>query len=160
MAGTKVAQSVAWPKATIKYRNDLAANFRDHLSSVSETLAKHDRVDSVSLKHVEEAHDALARAGLNRGAWYSRPELRTGAGGALATLALSLPGIAQFFVGEADIPRSATLVILGGTLTVGVCLLINGFWIGQNHPPETPKPKRLSWRCWPWAKCHHSGQEA
>ncbi len=82
---------VKWPKETSVHANRLADSVKSSLRSVAETFAKHERVDSVSLKHVDEAYSALARLGLNSKRFWQRTDTWTALAGLLIGCSLSFP---------------------------------------------------------------------
>ena len=82
---------VRWSGAAQDRLKELTDEFGDSLREIGLRLARHDKADSGSVKHVDHAFDSLARLGLDSRPWWRRPQLKASAAGALATAAVSLP---------------------------------------------------------------------
>lgn len=96
-----MSNKVTWGRSVSSYTNSVAEEFKRDLKSVAEAMANHDRVDTVSNKHVDEAFAALARSGLNCKPLYRRSDFWTGIGGLCAGLSFSIPdgfnSVADYF---------------------------------------------------------------
>ncbi len=89
-----------WPRDTQKHIRDRERAFGYHLNRVSECFARHGRVDSVSIRHVDDAHDALAKSGLSDVPWYKRKEFEVGAGAFCVGAAFAASDIVSVFGGD------------------------------------------------------------
>ena len=65
-----------WPTLTRMHHKERVEQFSANLRAVASSIASHQRVDSTSVIHVDEAHAALAKAGLVYEKWYRRTEFR------------------------------------------------------------------------------------
>jgi len=75
-----------WPCETSTYANRVAEELKDRLKTIAETFAEHERVDTVSKKHVDDSFTALARIGLQSPRWFQRSDTWTAAGAFFMTL--------------------------------------------------------------------------
>ena len=69
-----------WPMKARDHCKKRADLFHANLKAVSQSIASQDGVDSVSIRHVDEGHAALARVGLTPRKWYCRTEFEVGVG--------------------------------------------------------------------------------
>lgn len=111
-----------WPTRSSARANKLVEDFKMHLRAVADNLAKHDRVDSISEKHVDEAYAALARLGLTSRPWYRRPDFETAVGAVLIGGASALPDWVALFAPESlknalSAGGVVALLVIGASLT-------------------------------------------
>jgi hypothetical protein len=90
-------EGISLPLATGKHIKKYVTEFHGDLRIIAVQLAKADKLDSVSARHVDRAFSALQHLGLTRRPLWKRPEAETAAGGALFGFAFSsLDAIAAF----------------------------------------------------------------
>jgi hypothetical protein len=143
-----------WPRPTHQHHKQRVAQFSANLKAVASSIASHEGLDATSVIHVDEAHLALAKAGLCRKKWYLRPEFEVGAGALLFGIALSSFSIGPFvFPKNPDHAFVLTVILLCVGAVTGIFLSIQG-WMRGNLPHPPPKDfRRRWWLCWPWSSC-------
>jgi hypothetical protein len=147
-----------WPQLTRAHHKKRVEQFSANLKAVASSFASHQRVDSTSVIHVDEAHTALATAGLAYEKWYRRPEFEVGTGSLLIGVALSAPTIGAFiFSKNADHAFVLTVVLMCVGFVLGLIFSIHG-WVRGRLPPPLPHIRRNPWKCWPWSSCAHLTQ--
>ena len=129
---------VKWPKETSGYANTVGDAFKSNLKSVAETFAKHERVDQVSKKHVDESFAALSRLGLHSKRWWQRSDTWTAFGAFLFAISFSVPDVCSAFCSFLGINQDRTNVVSVSLLIVfalaGIALF---FW--AMHRGSLPK---------------------
>jgi len=127
-----------WARETKGYRNRVAEAFKSHLTDVAERFADHERVDSVSKKHIDEAFAALARLGLQSKTFWQRSDTWTAFGALLFGISFSMPDVCgpvcdlfRIPTGVANVASISLLVIFMG---LGMALY---FW--ARHHGSLPK---------------------
>lgn len=119
----------SWPRATSTYANQVADRFKADLRAIAETFARHEKQDSLSRKHVDEAFLALARLGLHSKTFWQRSDTWTGLGTFLVGIAFSVPDGVAAVGGFAEISENSqkTLSLLGA-VSLGIVGAIIAFW--------------------------------
>jgi hypothetical protein len=115
-----------WPRETSAYANDTSEGFKDSLKGVAESFANHERVDSVSKKHVDDSFFALARVGLQRPKWYHRSDTWTALGAFLVGISFSMPDVCSVTFEEGPYRDTCSVVLLVALLAIGSCLVVLG----------------------------------
>ena len=151
------SQRPSWLRPTTVHLNKRVSGFKANLRLIAEGLARHDRVDSVSVKHVDEAHTVLAKSGLSRTPWYCRTELQVGLGTALIAIALAAPTIVTMIAGGEH--TAIVKGVFGVGMIAGLVLCITGWGRGSHLPPLPANQHRRRWACWPWTECKHADHE-
>lgn len=118
--------AIRWPKDAKDHAKELADAFAGNLRTVSEAFASHDRVDSISKKHVDESHAALAAAGLNSKVWWKRSDTWTAVGAFLVGVSFSIPDLCSAFLGAMN---AADGVKNAASVTGFVILAVSGIAI-------------------------------
>jgi hypothetical protein len=138
-----------------------AEQFSANLKAVSQSIASQDGVDSVSIRHVNEGHAALARVGLTPRNWYLRTEFEVGAGTILIGIGCASPTLTGFFFDPTSrYLIGTTIALLCICFVAGLIFSIHGWMRGSM--PQPPRHHR-KWRwlaCWPWTQCEHADQVA
>lgn len=125
-----------WPRETTTRANELANDFKSGLRTVAESFAQHEGAEAVLVRHVDEAHSALARLGLNRKRWFRRPEFATAGGGLLVGLAFACPDIVTVFVpSESSLRTGLTVAAFSVAFCVGLFLFCFGWYKGTVPSP-------------------------
>ena len=119
-----MASSPRWPKETTQRLNQFSDQFKSNLKTVAESFAKHETAEAVLVRHVEEAHAALARLGLSSRRWYERTEFWTGIGGLLIGLAFALPDLLAAFMDDSAKRTGVTIGAIVVMVLVGVFFYI------------------------------------
>jgi hypothetical protein len=143
-----------WPRTTQVHHKQRVSQFSANLRAVASSIASHEGLDATSVIHVDEAHVALAKAGLCRAKWYLRPEFEVGVGSLLFGIALSSFSIGPFaFPKNTDHAFALTVVLLCIGAIAGIFLSVQG-WMRGNLPRPLPADfPRKWWLCWPWSSC-------
>jgi hypothetical protein len=119
-------------------RQSLADSIKGSLKNVAETFAKHERVDSVSLKHVDEAYSALARLGLNSKRFWQRTDTWTAFSGLIFGGSLSLP---DAFSSLAEFTKQTWLASFGAVaMIIGLVIGASLFCWAHYHGTLPKKP--------------------
>jgi hypothetical protein len=123
-----------WLKDTSEKRVDeLGASFRDNLRQIAEALAREAQSEVIVVKHVDEAHTALAKLGLSRRRWYERSEGFAGVGGALIGLAFATPDVCSVFLNDGTAKNAINVVAVLTFAIVGTALFLYG-WLVSRFP--------------------------
>ena len=113
-----------WPRDTGTYANQSADNFKRRLKSVAENFADHERVDSVSKKHVDDSFFALARIGLQSPEWYQRSDTWTAVGAFLIGTSFSMPDLCAVLFSDEKYQSICSIVFWIFLLAGGLGILI------------------------------------
>lgn len=113
-----------WPRDTSAYANETSEAFKDSLKGIAESFANHERVDSVSKKHVDDSFFALARVGLQRPKWWQRSDTWTAFGAFLVGVSFSMPDLCSVAVKEGPYRDVCSVVFLMVLLALGSCIVV------------------------------------
>jgi len=121
-----------WPQQTKARLKQLSDDHKDNLRSVADAFASFEGVDSVSLKHVNDAHVALAQIGLRSRPWYRRTEFETGIGGLFCTVGAAAPDLASTFL-DSGAPwyRGVVCGTVSALVLFGLLLIIHAWFRGR-----------------------------
>ncbi|MFC1757218.1 hypothetical protein ACFL2H_00415 [Planctomycetota bacterium] len=129
---------VKWPRDTSTYANSVGDNFKSNLKQVAATFATHERVDSVSKKHVDESYSALSRMGLRSKRWCERSDTWTGLGAFGVGISFSMPDLIGAIGNSAT--WSETAIHFGSVSAFAVCLFLSlGLFFWALHRGSLPK---------------------
>lgn len=126
-----------WPKPTSQHANSTSDQYKQNLRAVAEAFAEQERVDSVSKKHVDDAHSALARVGLNTKPFFFRGEFWTAFAGFCLGASISMPdltGAVVSSVGGSE-ELKASSAVAGFVLLVIIGFGVYLFTLIQNSLP-------------------------
>jgi cytochrome c biogenesis protein CcdA len=117
---------VRWPRDTSAHANKLGDDFKTHLKAVAEVFARHERVDSVSRRHVDEAFAALARLGLQSKRWWQRSDSWTAVGAFLIGVSFSIPdacsALSRFLGWNEELANAASVPLMFATMALGIVI--------------------------------------
>ncbi|HLQ44372.1 MAG TPA: hypothetical protein VK137_06570 [Planctomycetaceae bacterium] len=100
--------------------NHLSEQFKVNLKDVAKAFAIHENAETVLVRHVDEAHTALARLGLTICRWYERSELLTGLGGLTLGLAFAAPDILGAFLDDSPKRHGITIGVVVAMFAIGL----------------------------------------
>jgi len=125
--------------------------FSNNLKGVALHIASQQGLTTADPLHVDQAHEMLARAGLNRTKWYLRSDFEVGMGSLLLGVALASPTLGPYFFERHA--NSATIALLAVGLVSGLLLSIHGWMRGGAPPVLAANERRQRLLCWPWSHC-------
>lgn len=129
-----------WAQVTRAYAKATSEDFHESLKSVAESFADHERLDSVSNKHVDESFLALARLGLHCKRWWQRSDTWTGFGAFLVGLSFSMPDLCQSLCSTFDLPEKTASVAATSSM-ITVFSLGAGLFFWAKHHGSLPKKR-------------------
>lgn len=129
-----------WRREMKGYANGIAENFKANLKQIAETFADHEKIDSVSTKHLDEAFSALSRLGLHSKRWWQRSDTWTAFGALLVGVSFSAPDIVSLvcslFGYKKPTSDTWSFILFVILLICGTCLY---FW--ARHHGSLPKKR-------------------
>lgn len=134
-------QQPEWNDSAKRHASQLTSDYGTTLRQVAESVTIFSQLQTVNLKHVEDAHSALARVGLSRFGWLSRPENETALGGALLGFSAAGNDIITVFCKDPSFRDGATWVWCVLFFVAGVVLYAHGWHRGRLPGP----PGYKSW---------------
>jgi len=88
---------VRYGKESEQLVGDRVEEFKGNLSRVTRRFARHERAQTIDVRHVENAYEALVRCGLERMPWWQRPQMKLTLSGFFVAAALATPDFAPYF---------------------------------------------------------------
>lgn len=88
----------AWSERASDHHKKQVAAYEVTLKQVAESFATIQRSETVVVNHVEDSHSALARVGMVRRHWLTRPENETALGGILVGASFAATDLFSMFV--------------------------------------------------------------
>lgn len=98
-------------------------SFKGNLSKITRRLARHERAETIDVRHVDNAYEALIRCGLDRLPFWQRPQLKITISGFLIAAALATPDFAPYLAGENQLLQNVLFwagVIIFSTIAIGI----------------------------------------
>jgi hypothetical protein len=125
----------AWHRGAQLHLAMQAEIYQKSLKTVSESFAYQEQAEVILVRHVHEAHAALARIGLSHLNWLSRPENLTAFGGILIGASLGASDIMSAFFDDGPTRKGLTIAWFCTFLTVGAFIYVAGWKRGQLPMP-------------------------
>lgn len=134
---------MAWSQAANRRRSVLKREFAEEINGISECLASYDQAASVAETHVDQAYQALARAGLSRRKWLDQPESLQALGALFVGFAFACPDAVTVLVSEERSNAVAAGMFVGSFL-FGALLWMFGAYKSK-LPTLPPAPWTRQW---------------
>lgn len=133
--GDPAPQGQEWSIPSTRHAKQLASIYETTLRQVTESFAISLGHETVNVKHVDEAHSALARVGLGRFGFLGRPETETAAGGILLGLAAGANDILSCFLADGAFRGGATFAAIILLFAGGFSMCVHGWYRGRLPSP-------------------------
>ena len=103
--------------------------YSKNLHDIATRLADQCQLQRVDIKHVTQAHEALAAVGLSLIPWYKKPQLKTSIGGTLFGSGFSAISLVPLFGLPQDLVNPVSWGVFVVCLSMGLVFMVWG-WLG------------------------------
>lgn len=131
--------SIIWPTGADSPKSrakELEDEFKDNLRTIAERLTSHERLKRIDVRHVNDAHSALAQSGLSRRRFLERPETMMSIGAFFFGFAWACPDVLTLFF-PPDMATPISQGTLAGCIVLGIACFLLGWTSSKLPPPPT-----------------------
>jgi hypothetical protein len=117
-----------WNRTTNSAVSQMADCYKKNITDIATAMAAHGKAETVLINHIDDAHTALANAGLSRLPFLSRVENETALGGIFIGLAIGSSDLMAVFFAEGPEKVGATKVCFAACIAIGLFLYFHGWY--------------------------------
>jgi hypothetical protein len=130
-----------WQRLAQSHLAVQAEIYQKTLKDVAEAFAHHEQAEVILVRHVNEAHGALARVGLSNLNWLSRAENLTALGGILIGASFAASDITSVFFDDGPTRKGFAIAWFFTLMAIGFFLYSAGWKQGQLPLPAGHRSK-------------------